>query len=253
MLSYSRLLQPVTYTKKYTLLWPFSMVKGYKNKNKERERESTSNSYPNVPVAVRSGEERRSERGWQRDAGREMQAERRMQRCRQNQTSPWQELEQRRASGVCSSGRGKAEGEQKHVIRLFLLLSHWSSTSKSLVLAPSRSYSLLLVSDQFQFASLQLSRTHQSRWRSFVFGLFLWLFVYRFYLYFLLFIIIFYQRHRSQTYTHTQAHKLGYRATLRAVWATLRKIRHRFSNSLSRTPSMPNLSRITNNERNKNK
>lgn len=51
------------------------MVKGYKNKN--RERESTSNSYPNVPVAVavRSGEERRSERGWQRDAGRETQAE----------------------------------------------------------------------------------------------------------------------------------------------------------------------------------
>lgn len=67
----------------------------------------------------------------------------------------------------------------------------------------SRSCSLLLVSDQFQFASLQLSRTHQSRWRSFVFGLFLWLFVYRFYLYFLLFIIIFYQRHRSQTHTHT--------------------------------------------------
>lgn len=54
------------------------MVKGYKNKNREREREREHNNfYPNVPVAVavRSDEARQSERGWQRDAGSETQAE----------------------------------------------------------------------------------------------------------------------------------------------------------------------------------
>lgn len=79
MLSYSRLLQPVTYTKKYTLLWPFSMVKGYKNKNKEREREHKQLL---SECAGRSQEwwreakwERLAERCRQRDAGRETHAE----------------------------------------------------------------------------------------------------------------------------------------------------------------------------------
>lgn len=200
-----------------------------------------------VAVAVRSDEARQSERGWQRDAGSETQAE--------MQAEPeialagaWAATRKWSLQQMQRQSRGRAKACDPVVLVALPLIQHVKvSRSHSLFL----SFSLLLVSDQFQFASLQLSRTHQSRWRSFMFGLFLWLFVYRFYLYFLLFIIIFYQRHRSQT--HTQTHKLGYRATLWAVWTTLRTIRHSFSNSFSRTRSMPNLSRITNNEGNKNK
>lgn len=185
-------------------------------------------------------------RGEVREAGREMQAERCMQAGPDIALAgAWAATRKGSLQQRQKLSRGRAKTCDQVVLVALPLILH-------VKVFRSRSCSLLLVSDQFQFASLQLSRTHQSRWRSFVFGLFLWLFVYRFYLYFLLFIIIFYQRHRSQTHTHTQAHKLGYRATLRAVWATLRKIKHSFSNSHSRTRSKPTLSRITNNELNKN-
>lgn len=252
MFCLSRLLLPVTCNKKYTLLWPFSFVEGYKNKNRERKRESTSNSYPNVPVvvAVRSGEERRSERGWQRDAGRETQAEMQAEpdialagawaATRKWSLQQRQRLTQRESKSMwsgcsCCSPTDPARQSLSFSLALSLVLSAARVRPVSVCLAAVKPHA-------------PKTMTKLCVWFIFVAFCVQVLFVF--------FIIYHYFLPASSftdPHTHTQAHKLGYRATLWAVWATLRKIRHSLSNSLSRTRSMPNLSRITNNERNKNK
>lgn len=222
------------------------MVKGYKNKNTEREREQKQLL---SEWAGRSQEwwteakwERLAEKCRQRDAGRETHAGRARHRLGRSLSSD--------AQGEFAA---KAEAEQRESKNM------WSGCSCCSPTDPARqslSFSLLLSAARVRPVSVCLAavKPHAPKpmTKLCVWFIFVAFCVQVLFVFFIIYHYFLPASSFTDPHTHTQAHKLGYRATLRAVWATLRKIKHSFSNSHSRTRSKPTLSRITNNELNKN-